>query len=386
MPELKYSDLISCFRKDIMVVKELKIHDFKVMIDANVPFERYPLNPILTPEMVNRVWRNPAHQVVTVHNAGVAEYNGSILLLFRSHLRCGKSVIGLAASINGFDTWKVAPVPILLPAQLNDKFAPGVNQDLQIEMESGGVEDARITKIDDEFAITYNAYDAKVKNKVRVCLAATVDFENIIRYGPIADYNMRNVVLFPKYTNRGYAALFRPNDSITGDIGGTFTEIKIGFTNNWKSGRWQIEPGPIMKTGWGPSAFSDKIGPGTPPLESPFGWISFFHGVRNTMAGNPYVLGVALHDINQPEKVKMSSIPILFPCASDCLVERSGYVHVPQVVFSCGATRLENGVIQLFYGGNDTVMNCAVSHEELLVDLCEKYGQDPLSGKLLYKL
>jgi len=98
------------------------------------------------------------------------------------------------------------------------------------------------------------------------------------------------------------------------------------------------------------------------------------------------VLGVAFHDIDEPSKVRMSSIPILFPSAADCRVGEADYVHVPNVVFSCGAVRRPDGTLILYYGGNDTVLNVGFSHEDVLVELCERYGQDSLTGRLTYRL
>jgi predicted GH43/DUF377 family glycosyl hydrolase len=57
---------------------------------------------------------------------------------------------------------------------------------------------------------------------------------------------------------------------------------------------------------------------------------------------------------------------------------------VPQVVFTCGVVRRDDGSILIYYGGNDTVMNVGVTHEDVLIALCENYGQDPLTGCLKY--
>jgi predicted GH43/DUF377 family glycosyl hydrolase len=95
-------------------------------------------------------------------------------------------------------------------------------------------------------------------------------------------------------------------------------------------------------------------------------------------------LGVALHDLENPLKVKVSNIPVLFPTRADCIVTNDSYVHVPNVVFCCGAIRRKNGEIYIYYGGNDTVMNVAVTHEDILAELCDKYPQNPLSGRPLY--
>jgi predicted GH43/DUF377 family glycosyl hydrolase len=141
-----------------------------------------------------------------------------------------------------------------------------------------------------------------------------------------------------------------------------------------------------MRTGTGPSAFSDKLGPGAPPVRTPHGWLNLFHGVRSTMDGNPYVLGVALHDLNDPRRVRMSSIPVLFPSRADCRTPEDAYVHVPHVVFSCGMLRRPDGTLVIYYAGNDTVVNIGFSHEDVLAELCASYGQGPLTGSLLYAL
>jgi len=362
----------------------IDINGVKYQIDLNHPVARY-LNPILTASDVNRVWTDPALQVKTVHNAGVHVFQNQTTMLFRSHLRCGVSVIGKAISQNGLDDWIVDPKPALLPATENDSFAEDVDKAKLIENESGGVEDPRITRIDDTFLITYSAYHASVKNRVRVSLASTQDFVAFTRHGPVLDTDMRNVVIFPERINNRYLALFRPNDSTEGDVGGVFAEIKIGCADAWV-GPWQIDDKPLMRTGAGPSAFQDKIGPGAPPLKTKHGWINIFHGVRSTMDGNPYTLGVALHDLDDPAKVQMSSIPILFPSKADCRVNDTDYVHVPNVVFTCAAVRHHDGIIYLYYGGNDTVMNLGITHEDVLAELCTRYGQDPLTGKRLYSL
>jgi predicted GH43/DUF377 family glycosyl hydrolase len=357
-----------------------------VEVDLNRPVVRYPRNPILAPKDVNGVWRSPPLQVNTIHNAGVVVIGNETLMLFRSHLRCGKSVLGLARSRDGIAGWSIEPAPVLKPATEIDEFAASVDKDELIEDEAGGVEDARITKMGDTYAITYSAYHGSIMDRVRVSLATTQDFKRFIRHGPLVGEDMRNVVLFPEKINGKYVALFRFNEATEEHVGGAFTEIRIAYAEDWRSNKWQIAEKPIMRTGGGPSAFSHKIGPGAPPIKTTKGWLSIFHGVRKTMDGNPYVLGVALHVLDDPARVKVSSIPILFPSKADCRVSDEDYVHVPNVVFTCGALRREDGAVLIYYGGNDTVMNVGITHEDVLVALCEHSGQDPMTGELLYDM
>ncbi len=359
-------------------------HGRTATVSVAEPAVRHDANPILCAADVNAVWRDPGMQVVTVHNAGVATLGSDTVLVFRSHLRCGMSVLGVARSADGLSGWRVDDRPFLVPASEGDSFGRGVDVYEQVEAESGGVEDARVNVVDGTFALTYSAYHAQVKDRVRVMLAETSDFSSVVRLGPVSELDMRNVVVFPRPIAGRYVGLFRPNDALPGATGGEFTQIRIGYTYDLRSGHWDISAEPVMRTGGGPSAFSDKIGPGAPPVDTPHGWLNVFHGVRSTMDGNPYVLGVAFHDRDDPSRVAMSSIPLLFPTASDCRVGPRDYVHVPNVVFSCGVVRRTDGTIVVYYGGNDTVMNVAFTHEDVLAEMCARYAQDPLTGRLLY--
>ena len=189
-------------------------------VSLTSPVLRFPANPVLTSADVNSVWRDPGLQVVTVHNAGAAIVDGETALLFRSHLRCGMSVLGVARSRDGITNWRVDQRPALVPATLKDCFGPAVSASDVVDMESGGVEDARLNPVDGTIAVTYSAYHARVRNRVRVALATTDDLRGFARQGPMLDRDMRNVVIFPDRFDGRCIGLFRPNDHGQGDVGG----------------------------------------------------------------------------------------------------------------------------------------------------------------------
>ena len=56
---------------------------------------RYSHNPILTKNDI-------PYPVETVHNAAVVKHKNEYIMLFRSHLRTGRSILGLARSGDGF--------------------------------------------------------------------------------------------------------------------------------------------------------------------------------------------------------------------------------------------------------------------------------------------
>ena len=101
--------------------------------------ERCAANPILTRDDV-------PYAVETVHNAGVTRYDGRTIMLFRSHLRSGRSIIGIATSEDGFK-FTVSPKPFMIPSE----------QGIFAEYEAYGVEDPRISCIDGEYLSTYSA-------------------------------------------------------------------------------------------------------------------------------------------------------------------------------------------------------------------------------------
>ena len=105
------------------------------------PLQRYEGNPIVTASDVNKVWTNPKLQVITVHNAGITAYNNEVIMLFRSHLRNGMSILGIARSKNGLDNWSIDEKPAMLPCTKNDDFADASEAAELIENEQGGVED-----------------------------------------------------------------------------------------------------------------------------------------------------------------------------------------------------------------------------------------------------
>src|SRR5207344_1337748 len=94
---------------------------------------RYRNNPILTKADI-------PYPVETVHNAAVVKHGAEYVMLFRSHLRTGRSIIGLARSRDGFHFTSESE-PFLTPAQ-DGEFA---------RYEEFGVEDPRVTCLEGEY-------------------------------------------------------------------------------------------------------------------------------------------------------------------------------------------------------------------------------------------
>ena len=301
---------------------------------------RYSQNPILTK-------RDIPYPVETVHNAAVVKHHGKYIMLFRSHLRTGRSIIGLARSYDGF-RFVSDPEPFLTPAK-DGPFA---------EYEEFGVEDPRVTPLDGEYVITYSAYS---RNGVRIALAKTSDFVHVERLSLITEADYRNVVIFPEKFDGLYARLDRPHSEIAP------WSIWISYSPDlrfWGESQLIMKP---VKYHWDEM----KIGPGAPPIKTPQGWLSIYHGVFQTMDGSVYRLGVALHDLQNPAKIIGVGNPwILQP---EDPWEITGYVH--NVVFTCGAVAEPDGTVKIYWGGADTVMCVGEASLADLVALCRDDGR-----------
>lgn len=297
--------------------------------------ERYSGNPILTKADI-------PYPVETVHNAAVVKYGDQYIMLFRSHLRTGRSIIGLARSQDGYKFIADAQ-PFLTPAR-EGPFAA---------YEEYGVEDPRVTKVDDDYLITYSAYS---RNGVRIALAKTNDFFDIERVSLITQADYRNTVIFPEKFGGLYARLDRPHSEISP------WSIWITYSPDlvfWGESQLVMKP---ERYHWDEM----KIGPGAPPIKTEKGWLSIYHGVFQTMDGSIYRLGVALHDLHNPARmIGVGDSWILQP---EDTWEVIGYVH--NVVFTCGAVPEPDGTVKIYWGGADSVMCAGEAKISELVDIC----------------
>lgn len=300
-------------------------------------------NPILTKDDV-------PYKVETVHNAGVTKFDGRYIMLFRSHLDTGRSIIGIAVSDDGFN-FKARPEPFIVPSK-----EPPFSQ-----YEEYGVEDPRITLLEGEYYITYSAYS---RHGVRTGLAKTSDFKSLERIAFITQADYRNTVLFPEKINGRYARLDRPHSDISP------WSIWISYSPDlfhWGDSKL------VMKT----TAYhwdEAKIGPGAPPIRTDKGWLSIYHGVFPTMDGHVYRLGVALHKLDDPSVILgVGDRWILQP---EDQWELVGYVH--NVVFTCGAVPEDDGTLKLYWGGADKVMCAGTAAIDELVELCLTDSRPPM--------
>jgi predicted GH43/DUF377 family glycosyl hydrolase len=269
-----------------------------------------------------------------VFNAGATLLkNGNTLLLCRVEDRTGLSHLCAARSVNGVDGWTIDPKPTLMA---NPREYPE---------EIWGIEDCRITYVPelDKYAVAYTSFS---RGGPGVSLAMTTDFENFERFGVIMQPEDKDAALLPRRIGNYWALIHRPVTTLGAHMWISYSPD----LHHWGSHKIMLE---ARRGGWWDA---NKIGLCSPPIETAKGWLTIYHGVRNTASGSIYRLGLALFDLAKPDVCLQRGDSWMF--GPEALYERCG--DVSDVVFPCGQTIAADGdTIRLYYGAADSCMAMA---------------------------
>ncbi|MBC8153083.1 MAG: glycoside hydrolase family 130 protein [Bacteroidetes bacterium] len=280
------------------------------------------------PQLTVKSFREPTGP----YDPRVVALGGITYLTSLSHLRLARSRDGIHFTID--------EKPFLFPARMDESF---------------GIEDARITFLDDKYWITYTAVS---QHGPGVGLAVTTDFSTVERVGMILPPPNKDVCLFPEKINGNYVLLHRPMVSEIGKPSIWLADSPDGV--HWGNHRFVFGGRGRINASLADEAFDwegQKIGAGPEPLLTDEGWLVLYHGANS---GHEYALALALLDKNDPAIVlDRSSVPLLTPELS---WERAGFF--PNVVFSNGWIQWPHtGRIWVYYGAADSGVGLA----ELLV-------------------
>jgi predicted GH43/DUF377 family glycosyl hydrolase len=290
-------------------------------------FHRHAGNPILTAND----WPYPVH---SVFNAGVTRLrDGTTLLLCRVEDRRGLSHLCAARSKNGRDHWVIDEQPTF-PAD-PEKYPE----------ELWGVEDPRITFVDElgKYVIAYTAYS---KGGPGVALATTEDFRSFHRLGLVMQPDDKDAALLPRRIDGNFALIHRPMT----DSGAHVWLSLSPDLSNWGSHKLMLQ---ARRGGWWDA---NKVGLSPPLIETSRGWLMLYHGVRQTAGGCLYRVGVALFDLESPDRLLARGDSWIF--GPEAEYERVG--DVANVTFPCGYTLDADGDgINLYYGAADSSMALA---------------------------
>ena len=160
------------------------------------------------------------------------------------------------------------------------------------DLEGFGIEDCRVTLLDDTFYLTYTKVS---RSGVGVGLMSTRDWKSLQRMGMIIPPHNKDCALFPEKINNNYYCLHRPSGV---DIGGNFMWLASSPDMvHWGDHRC------IMQTRldhWD----SARVGAGASPIKTAEGWLEIYHGAD---ASHRYCLGAILMDLNDP----LQDLPVL---------------------------------------------------------------------------
>jgi predicted GH43/DUF377 family glycosyl hydrolase len=327
--------------------------------------QRFPQNPLLTPADLQP--SSQGMQIICLLNPGVFTFQGKTWLLVRvaENTALKKGVI-LIPVINEAGNIQIIEIPqghpeliatdprevryqgldylttlshlrLLCSDDGTNFYEPEGYTPLTGKgvLESYGIEDCRVTFLDDKYYLTFTSVSA---NGVGVGLRTTTNWKQFQTHGMIFSPHNKDCAIFDEKINGLYYALHRPSSV---DIGGNFIWLAQSPDGlHWGNHKC------ILKTrtdNWD----SARVGAGAAPIKTPQGWLEIYHGANHQ---HQYCLGAVLLDLNDPSKVlARTTDPIMIPTEP---YETSGFFG--NVVFTNGhVVSDDRKTVTIYYGAAD---------------------------------
>lgn len=316
--------------------------------------KRYKGNPILSKKDI-------PYKADLIFNAGVIKYHGTYYMIFRNDYKgypydnngLAGTNLGLARSKDGIH-W------------VADKKPAFALKDHEIKR----IYDPRLQVIDDEI---YMCFACDTHHGIRGGVGKLNKSFTKLDVISLSTPDNRNMVLFPEKINGKYVRLERPFPVYS--RGGEYFDIWMSDSADLKY--WGNSK---LVLGAEKVKFANrKIGPGTPPIKTKYGWLALFHAVEfDPKRGKNgwekkwqkiYYVGVMLLDLKDPSKViGYYNKPLLAP--STIYERKNGFRN--DVIFPGGLILEDKGEVKIYYGAADTVECVAFSTVKELVSLCLK--------------
>jgi beta-1,2-mannobiose phosphorylase / 1,2-beta-oligomannan phosphorylase len=324
--------------------------------------KKYHKNPILSPRP-DIHWDSRA-----AFNSAAIYEDGKVHFLYRALGDKDLSVLGYATSSDGMTIDHRSTEPVYIPREpfetpgghafktFADHFVSGGGY--------GGIEDPRITKVDDRLYLTYVAFDGANPPRAAMSSIHVDDFLNK-KWGKWSKAKLisapgmvnKSAVILPKKVNGKYVVLHRVYPNILVDY---LDDLEF---NEYLTGHHFIPP---RKKYWD----SKKVGAGAPPMETKDGWLMIYQSVGYQDPGR-YKIGAMMLDRDNPSKVLYrTNKPIIEPVEQ---YENGGFKA--GVVYPCGAV-IMNDRLNIYYGGSDSFVCGASADINKFLDAM-KHNQEP---------
>lgn len=315
--------------------------------ETNAPYtlkvNKFRNNPLLEPLAQNE-WENEA-----VFNAAAIELENKVYIVYRGFSKNGQSNFGLAVSDDGY----------FIDERLNESIYP-LRSQYELPKTPGkwsGVEDARLTLIDDKLYMCFTAYDGEIARLgfswITVKNFLNRNWESWTKTKIISPpgINDKDGALFPEKINGKYVFFHRIEPNIVID---TVDDLEFQKPHDHLMSEKIIQP---RCRSWD----EVKIGVNGPPIKTKEGWLVFYHGISKI--DRHYRIGALLLDLKDITKViGRTAYPILEP---ETEYERKGIVN--NVVFSNGQV-VKGDEIIIYYGAADKVLCGAKIKQAKLID------------------
>ena len=266
--------------------------------------------------------------------------------------------------------------------------------------ESQGIEDPRITKIEDTYYLTYSAYDnvnvlgtyatskdLKSFEKHGIitpqftyreykhfleCSCDSLNEKYLFHYKIFKEHGLgpevaskllmwdKNLMFFPRKINGKFAMLHRIHPGIQLVLFEDFKELTREF---WEDYIMNLEKHIVLD----PKLYyeSSHIGGGCPPIETKEGWLMIYHASQDTPSGFKYHASAALLDLDDPKKeLARLTKPLISPSLK---WEKEGVVN--NIIFPTG-TAIFGDDLYIYYGAADERVGVAkIKLDTLLTEL-----------------
>lgn len=294
-------------------------------------WSKYAGNPIISPD-TSHSWEE-----AYTYNPAAWVQDDKVYMIYRAQNKAKISAFGLATSDDGYQFTRLSN-PIFTPSG---------------DLESHGVEDPRVVRVNETYYMTYTAYDG---TSARLCLATSTNLTDWTRYG----------AMFPNFNVLSYdgkgsvwskSGAILPWKQPNGKYMMYFGEGSIWYSYSEDLLHWDQNPTRLFSHTNVTGQFdADLVETGPPPIQTTEGTLFLYNGAQLGTNYKNYSVGEVLLDSRTSTKIlQRTTRAVIIPTTPQ---EASPNVQTPNVTFAEGLVYFKNKAL-LYYGQGDQFIGVA---------------------------